>query len=161
VAKRGLTPDGPSIPRKLRRALSGPQHVQWFIENAHQSPIQNTVRLLKHFRDRHGWKDLTSFSIEVMTVDILQRFQGQGLSSYFAEVLSRLAGGYLKEKRLQDPALPSNDLLGDLSAREREEIAAAAQRAAAMLKEGTMSAVFAGRQSMPPPSSNLGGRTLA
>jgi hypothetical protein len=160
VAKRGLTSEGPSIPRKLRRALSGPMHVQWFIENGHQSPIQNTVRLLKHFRDRYGWKDLSSFAIEVMAVDILRGFPGTGMASYFGEVLSRLADGYLNGRRLQDPASPGNDLVSDLTERDREDIAMAARRAVAMLKEGTMSAVFTGRQTMPPPS-NLGGRTLA
>ncbi len=160
VAKEGVTEPSTAVPAKLRHALSGPKHVQWFREKAHETAVHPTVRLLKLFRDRHsGWKALGSFAIELLAVDLLNGFQ-EDLEGHFTKALREIADGALTTKVLRDPARSSNDLLGDLTPGQRTAIAETARWAVKAIDKGSWSSVFQS-PSDALPVSNLGGRTLA
>jgi hypothetical protein len=160
VAKEGVTEASPEVPEKLRNALSGPLHVDWFKREAHNTPIHPTVCLLKLFRSTHAaWKALGSFSIEVLAVDLLRDRKG-GLVSHFKEVLSKIAGGYLEDKVLSDPANAANDILRNVGEDARARVADEARAVLPAIESGTWSAVFQGVDKVLP-SSNLGGSTLA
>jgi hypothetical protein len=162
VAERGTTPEGASIPRKLRHALSGPLHVQWFADQAQGRPLHSTLRLLKHFRQQTpSWEPLSSFTLEVLAVETLKSFSGKGLASYFEEILARVANGFLRNRTLPQPVAPGHDLIAHLSDDQKDAIESAARQALTYLREGTLSAVFAGKRAVPPPATNLGGKTLA
>jgi hypothetical protein len=162
VAERGVTPEGASIPRKLRHALSGPQHVQWFAERAQGRPLHSTVRLLKHFRQQtEAWEPLSSFTLEVLAVEILKNFPGKGLAGHFEEVLAHVANGFLRNRVLPQPVAPGHDLIAHLDDSRKDGIESAARQALNHLRAGNLSVVFSGRKTVPPPATNLGGRTLA
>ena len=160
VAEPGVTASGPDIPDKLRHALSGPKHVEWFKKNAHGRPTHLIVRLLKKLKsDNKAFGALSSFAIEVLAVDILGGFEGD-LADHFEKVLSQLAGGYLEGKTLPDPADASNDLLSKITSDERQAIAKKARTWLEDLQNGSPSSIFAAA-SAAFPSSNIGGKTLA
>ncbi|WP_375769178.1 hypothetical protein NR798_47175 [Archangium gephyra] len=164
VAKQGVTPAGPAVPRKLRVALSGPEHVRWFERNAHGSVIHNVVRALKHFRELHRveWEPLFSFAIEVLAVTILEPHKDKGLAWCFRKVLDELGQGWLLNGRvLQDPARPGNDLLMDLDEPTRQRLTDAARRAVTWVDAEQWSEVFPPERQPPRVDTNLGGRTLA
>lgn len=168
VAKDGVTAPGAEVPAKLRHALSGIGHVEWFKEAAHETPLHPTVRLLKAFRNEHPkWRSLRSFAIELLIVKMLRGFQGSGLANYFREALSQIAGGWLTDQKLLDPKDQNNDLLAGLSDTARADIAADARSALRHIENDTWSAVFPGSATItlgetpPAPATNLGGRTLA
>jgi hypothetical protein len=160
VAKVGITEPSPSVPAKLRHALSGPMHVDWFRREAHGTTIHPTVRLLKLFRGSHpAWRKLSSFKIEVLAVDALKGHE-DGLVNHFQGMLTKVAEGYLKGKVLLDPADDQNDLLEGMTEEERSSIADEARSALRFIADSTWSAVFQSATAALP-SSNLGGRTLA
>lgn len=160
VAKPGVTEPSPDVPPKLRHALSGPQHVAWFRETAHNTPIHAVVRLLKALRDVYpALAPLRSFAIEVLAVTLLRSFEGD-LADHFTRVVSALADAWLDGRVLPDPADPSNDLLSGVAKDQRASITAKARDIRRSVESGTWSAVFA-QVSAALPSSNLGGRTLA
>lgn len=163
-----MTAAGTDVPAKLRHALSGIGHVQWFRKVAHETPLHPTVRLLKALRDeRPTWSPLRSFAIELLAVEMLEKFQGSGLSSYFREALRRIADGWLTDRKLPDPMDRENDLLAGLSDVARASIAADARAALRHIENDTWSAVSPGAAAVtsgetpPAPATNLGGRTLA
>jgi hypothetical protein len=161
IAKAGRTPSGPSVPRKLRHAWSGVEHVQWLRANAHGTVTHQVIRLAKHLRDAHSASmgALTSFAIEAMCVEM--KLTGD-LYSAFEGFLAQLAGGWVEGRRLTDPANPNNDLLEELRPSDRTAITRAASLALSGARASTWSAVFPSGDSgtLPPPASNLGGRTL-
>lgn len=163
VAKSGVTPDGPSIPRKLRHAMKGIDHVEWFKREGHGRPTQAVVRLLKHFRDgyRDDFGNLPSFALEVLAVNAL-RGNSADLEGSLMTVLAALSDANKLASRLPDPADPNNDVLSGVDSTTRERIAKRSQRARDAIAAGTWSAVFsAGGSRLPPPATNLGGKTLA
>jgi hypothetical protein len=161
TAKHGVTAPGSSIPKKLRHALNGPVHVEWFRQFAHGTPILQTVRLLKAVRTNDAaWQPLSSFAVEVLAVDLLTGYRGD-LRAYFVEALHRVANGELRNRSLADPANPNNNLLADLSQSDRSAIAGAAAIAQRSIALDNWSSVFGGDSAPPPPASNIGGRTLA
>lgn len=164
VARVGTTPDGPSVPRKLRHALAGIEHVQWLKDNAHGTVLLPVIRLAKHFRNCQGGEleDLSSFAIEVMCVEMGCRGD---LFQAFSEVLRKLGDGWLSAnnapRRLGDPANNNNDLLEGISLARRDGIARKANRAVSAIGAQTWSQVFpTDSGTLPPPAGNLGGRTL-
>jgi tRNA nucleotidyltransferase (CCA-adding enzyme) len=164
VAKDGRTPDGPSVPRKLRHALAGVEHVAWLKKHAHGSVVHPVIRLMKHFRDKHksAFHGLSSFAIEVLCVEVGATGD---LAAAFEGVLRQLANGFLMPngvpRRLPDPARPHLDLLGDLTNAQRADIQACARRALDAMNASTWSQVFPhDERPLPPPAANLGGRTL-
>ncbi len=164
VAKQGVTPPGPSVPRKLRVALSGPEHVRWFERNAHGSVIHNVVRALKHFRELHlvEWGPLFSFAIEVLAVTLLEPHKDKALAWCFRKVLDEVGQGWLLNGRvLPDPARPGNDLLVDLDEPTRQRMTDAARRAVKWVDEEQWSEVFPPERQPPRVDANLGGKTLA
>ena len=164
VAKHGVTPPGESIPRKLRVALSGPEHVRWFERNAHGSVIHLVVRALKHFRELHmrEWEPLFSFAIEVLAVRLLESHKNKGLEWCFRKVLDEVGQGWLLNGRmLPDPARAGNDLLMDLDEPTRQRITESARRALDWVDAGQWTEVFPSARQPPRADSNLGGKTLA
>ena len=164
VAKHGVTPPGPSVPRKLRVALSGPEHVRWFESSAHESVIHNVVRALKHFRELRPteWGPLFSFAIEVLAVRLLEHHKNKGLTWSFRHVLDEVGKGWLLNGRvLPDPAQPGNDLLMDLDEPTRQRITDAARRAVAWIDAEQWTEVFPLARQPPRVEANLGGKTLA
>ncbi len=164
VAQDGRTPDGPSVPRKLRHALSGIKHVEWLKREAHGTVLHPVIRLTKHFRNTHahGFHDMSSFAIEVMCVEM--KLTGD-LSEAFTEVLRKLGDGWLapdgRLRKLLDPVESGNDLLADLDVDQRRDIADCATAALAAIEASSWSQVFpTDKGTLPPPGSNLGGRTL-
>lgn len=115
VARAGRTPDGPSVPRKLRHALSGIEHVKWAKREIHGSPRHGATRAFKHLRNVHGdLAPLSSFAIEVACVAFIP-FNTRGLDSAFRLALNGLADCVERRGRLADPANSNNDLLADLA----------------------------------------------
>jgi tRNA nucleotidyltransferase (CCA-adding enzyme) len=164
VAKDGRTPDGPSVPRKLRHALAGVEHVQWLKQNAHGSVVHPVIRLMKHFRDMHkaAFHGLSSFAIEVLCVEV---GTSGDLAGAFQGVLRQLADGFLLPngvpRRLADPARPQLDLVSELTPSHRADIQLCARRALDAMSASTWSQVFPrDERPLPPPAANLGGRTL-
>lgn len=163
VARSGITPDGGSVPRKLRHALKGLDHVEWFKREGHGRPTQAVVRLLKHFRDgfQTDFGNLPSFALEVLAVNAL-RGRGGDLAESLGIALGVLADPQGLAHRLVDPADPNNDVLNGVDLTTRERITKRAQRARDAIAAGTWSAVFPAADSrLPPPATNLGGKTLA
>lgn len=164
VARAGTTPEGPSVPRKLRHALAGIQHVQWLKDNAHGTVLLPVIRLAKHFRNCQGGEleNLSSFAIEVMCVEM--GCHGD-LYQAFSDVLRNLGDDWLSPngtpRRLADPANYNNDLLEGISLPRRDKITRTARRALDAIAAQTWSQVFpADSGTLPPPAGNLGGRTL-
>lgn len=164
VAKDGRTPEGPSVPKKLRHALAGVEHVAWLKRQAHGSVLHPVIRLMKHFRNTHraSFHGLSSFAVEVLCVEV---GAAGDLAATFEGVLKQLAGGWLAPdgapRRLADPVRPHIDLLADLSAGHRADIGSSARRALDAMAASTWSQVFPGDgRPLPPPAANLGGRTL-
>lgn len=167
VNRHGVTQSGPTVNEKFRVGLNGLSHVAWFRQYAHGRPIHPAVRLLKNFRDMNpGWRSLSSFAIEVLSVNVLHSRSSSlgGLRQHFIEVLSQVADGYLSGppgRRLLDPADGSNDLLYSRSDSELRRIQETAQAALRQAKTDAWSAIFLGTSAAPAPATNLGGRTLA
>ena len=160
TAKDGRTAPGPSVPRKLRHAWKGVQHVQWLKEHAHGTVTHQVIRLAKHLRNRHAgdFHGMSSFAVEVMCVEM---GLGGNLGDAFEALLEKLAGGWLDGRRLPDPAESGNDLLSELADSGRRDIARRAAAALAAAEAGTWTAVFpTDSGTLPPPAGNLGGRTL-
>lgn len=160
TARDGRTTWGPSVPRKLRHAWKGVQHVEWLKDHAHGTVTHQVIRLAKRLRNSHSrdFHDISSFAIEVLCVEMGLR---GNLSDAFDALLSELAGGWLEGKRLLDPADRNNDLLEDLGGADRRDIARRAAAALSASRNGTWSAVFpTDTGTLPPPAENLGGRTL-
>jgi len=164
VAKHGRTDDGPSVPRKLRHALAGIEHVGWLKRQAHGTVLHPLIRLMKHFRDCHerDFHGMSSFAIEVMCVE--HGAQGN-IYAAFRGLLESLHGGWLLpggvRRRLSDPATPGQDLIDKLSVAALGDVSCRAGRAVQAIDAQTWSQVFPrDRSSLPPPAGNLGGRTL-
>lgn len=160
TARDGRTAWGPSVPRKLRHAWKGVQHVEWLKTQAHGSVTHQAIRLAKHLRNSHArdFHDISSFAIEVMCVEM--KLNGN-LSDAFEALLQALAAGWLDGRRLGDPADSSNDVIADLSSSDRHDIKRRASAALVAAQSGTWSAVFPSDSgTLPPPAGNLGGRTL-
>lgn len=164
VARTGTTPWGPSVPRKLRHALDGIQHVAWLKANAHGAVTHPLIRLMKHFRNTHGrdFHDLPSFAIEVICAGLGARGD---LYDTFTGALTALRDGWLtpggRPRRLADPADPNNNLLDGFGAAELDDIARCAGAALDAIKADSWTRVFpTDSGTLPPPASNLGGRTL-
>jgi hypothetical protein len=168
VAKDGVTAPGSDVPPKLRHALSGIEHVKWLKEAAHGTPLHPMICLLKAFRNEHPtWRPLRSFAIELLVVEMLHGFKGNGLLKHFHEAISQIANGWLSERKLLDPFDLNNDLLANVSEEARVAIASDARSALRHIENDTWSAVFPGAgavtagEAPPAPATNLGGRTLA
>lgn len=164
VAMDGRTPEGPSVPRKLRHALSGIKHVHWLQAKAHGSTTHMVIRLMKHFRDRNkrDFHGLSSFAIEVLCVELARPGD---LYQSFEAVLKALRDGWLKPegrvRRLLDPVNPNNDLLEGFSASDAADVSIRAGKALEAIAADSWSRVFpSDKGTLPPPASNLGGRTL-
>ncbi len=161
IAKDGRTPEGPSVPRKLRHAWSGVEHVAWLKTHAHGTVVHQIIRLAKHLRNKHrdAMGSLSSFAIEAMCVEMAP---SGDLNTAFKSVLAQLADGWLEGRTLPDPANPSNDLLIEVSGPDRLAIKRAASIALTGARASTWTAVFPTGDggTLPPPASNLGGRTL-
>lgn len=155
AALSGLTEDGGSIPRKHRRALDGPAHVTWFNQEGHATGAHDIVRLAKHWRDIHGL-DLSSFGLEVLTVNALRSTGGGSLEDRFAAVLERLAQGQI---RVQDPARLS-EWINDLARDEIERLSRVARSSLEQLRQSNPSRAFAG-SSYPSTLTGIGGTPLA
>lgn len=163
VALDGRTASGDGIPPKLKVAIQGIQHVEWFKQRAQQDkPIREVVMLLKAFKreNRPNWRGLFSFALEVLTVRALEGCKERGLLPCFREVLAQVGNGLLQQP-LFDPADPDNNLIAHLDPEAKARIAATARRAVQMMDEVQMAQVFPGEQPLPPAGRNLGGRTLA
>jgi tRNA nucleotidyltransferase (CCA-adding enzyme) len=164
VAKYGVTDDGNDVPPKLRHALAGIKHVTWLKREAHGAVVHPLIRLMKHFRDCHerDFHGMSSFAIEVMCVE-----HGATGNIYdaFRGLLESLHGGWLApggvRRRLPDPADRRKDVLADLSASALRDVPRRAGGALRAIDAHTWSQVFPKDHStLPPPASNLGGRTL-
>jgi len=164
VAKQGVTPPGTSVPQKLMIALNGLEHVRWFERHAHGTVIHNAVRALKYFRDLHlaQWGSLSSFAVEVLSVDLLEAHKDRGLYWCFRQVLDQLGQGWLLDgRRLPDPARPENDLLAGLDEDDRRRIADESRRAVKWVDQEQWSEVFPSKRQPPRVDTSLGGKTLA
>lgn len=160
VAKEGITESMKGVPDKLRFALNGVRHVDWFVKAAHGTPIHPTVRLAKAFKGSDSaWKPVRSFAIELLAVKVLRNFDGD-LADHFEKFLTEIANGWLADRTLIDPADSANDLVGNLDADQRSRIAKSAAGALEKLQSGNLSSIFA-MSSGVLPSSNIGGTTLA
>ena len=163
VAEHGVTPDGPSIPKKLRYARFGPDHVRWYKDNVRGKRHQ-TVCLLKHARDCNSRQlgGLFSFAIEVMAAEM--NLTGN-LAHHFKGALQLLADSWLMDgddvRHLSDPVVQGRNLLENLSEFECQRIARCANDLVRSIQADTWSQVFPGARVLPGPASNLGGRTLA
>lgn len=155
AAKSGLTEEGGSIPRKHRHALDGPRHVDWFRAAGHETSAHGPVRLTKHWRDLHGLP-LSSFGLEVLTVEVLRSLRSGRLDDRFEAILERLASGNMA---VVDPVRPSN-WINQLSSADAQRVVRAAQDSLAQLQQGHMAHVFAG-SAYPSSVSGLGGAPLA
>lgn len=140
AVKDGVTLPGDSIPRKHRHAMDGPRHVAWFQREGHAVGAHDTVRLLKSWRDEHHLSALSSFGLEVLTVEALQDNRLGPLDARFEAVLERLASGAIP---VMDPVRDSN-WVNQLEPREKERVMKAAQESLTALRHGNPSRVFAG-----------------
>lgn len=155
AAQFGLTEDGGTIPRKHRHALDGPRHVEWFRAAGHETSAHGSVRLGKHWRDLHGLP-LSSFGLEVLTVEVLRSLCSGRSDDRFEAILERLASGNIA---VVDPVRPSN-WINQLSSADAQRVVRAAQESLAQLRQGHMAHVFAG-SAYPSSVSGLGGAPLA
>lgn len=143
IALPGRTADAELAPPKLRHARSGPEHVRWFKAQAHGRPAHMITRLVKRLRDLHPpLRALSSFSLEVLTVQTLAQPPARTLSQGLDAVLGVLAGPQLPA--LRDPADPSNLLLAELDAATRQRIAQEAARLLAALRSARWAQLFPG-----------------
>jgi len=140
AVKDGLTLPGDAIPRKHRHAMDGPKHVEWFQREGHAVGAHDTVRLLKSWRDEHHLSELSSFGLEVLTVQALQDNRSGPLDARFEAVLERLASGAIP---VLDPVRASN-WVNQLAPYEKERVMRAAQESLTALRHGNPSRVFAG-----------------
>lgn len=160
TARSGRTAPGPSVPGKLRHAWKGVQHVEWLRANAHGTVTHQVIRLAKHYRDTNvrDLGGLSSFAIEVMCVEMALN---GNLADAFLQFLRQLSGGWLTGRRLFDPADSGNDILAELGGSSRSAITARAVASLRAAEADSWSVVFPGDSgTLPPPASNLGGRTL-
>lgn len=136
TARDGRTAPGASIPRKLRHAWKGVQHVQWLKEHAHGTVTHQVIRLAKYLRNCHAgdFHGMSSFAIEVMCVEM---GLAGNLGDAFETTLQKLAGGWLDGHRLVDPADRDNDLLSDFAAGDRRDVARRAAAALVAAEAGT------------------------
>ncbi len=166
VARVGRTPDGPSIPRKLRHALAGIQHVQWFKQETAGTPLAQVVMLFKHLKQLHApaFDALPSFVLEVIAVRICQDPTAH-INEQVFDTLEAIGVGVLNPGerlyRLPDPANPSRNLLADLGPRDRARIKDKAGQLARHIYDGEWYALFPRDGYLPSADSNIGGRTLA
>lgn len=156
AVKDGLTLPGDSIPRKHRHAMDGPKHVEWFQREGHAVGAHDTVRLLKSWRDEHHLSELSSFGLEVLTVQALQNLRSGPLDARFEAVLERLASG---EIPVMDPVRDSN-WVNRLAPHEKERVMRAAQESLTSLRHGNLPRVFAG-PTYPGSVRGLQGTPLA
>ena len=166
VAKDGRTPDGPSIPRKLRHALSGIEHVQWFKRETAGTPLAQVVMLLKYIKQLHApaFDVLPSFALEVIAVEICHD-PIDDINEQVFHTLEGIAVGFLNPGQelgfLRDPAVPSRNLLADLAPAELDAIQHKAGQLARNIYDGEWYALFPRDGYLPSADSNIGGRTLA
>lgn len=139
AALHGVTEPGDSIPRKHRHALDGPKHVQWFQQAGHAVGAHDSVRLSKGWRDHHGLP-LSSFGLEVLTVEVLRSLGSAHLDTRFQAVLERLARGDIA---VVDPIRSSN-WINQLSPDDRQRVMRAAQESLTHLQNGQARHVFMG-----------------
>lgn len=154
-AQVGLTEDGDSIPRKHRHALDGLKHVEWFRIAGHETSAHGLVRLIKHWRDLHGLS-LSSFGLEVLTVEVLRGLASRRLDAGFEAVLERLASGQFA---VVDPERSSN-WINQRSGADAARVIRVAQESLAYLRQGNLPHVFAGAV-YPSSVSGLAGAPLA
>jgi hypothetical protein len=166
VAKDGRTPEGPSIPRKLRHALSGIEHVQWFKRETAGTPLAQVVMLLKYIKQLHApaFDALPSFALEVIAVGLC-REPIDDINDQVFHTLEDIAVGFLNPGQelafLHDPAVPSRNLLADLNREDLEAIQHKAGQLARHIYDGEWYALFPRDGYLPSSDSNIGGRTLA
>lgn len=154
-AQVGLTEDGDSIPRKHRIAFDGAKHVEWFRSAGHATSAHGLVRLIKHWRDLHGLS-LSSFGLEVLTVEVLRGLASRRLDAGFEAVLERLARG---DFAVVDPVRSSN-WINRRSGADAARVIRVAQESLAYLRQGNLPHVFAAAI-YPSSVSGLGGAPLA
>lgn len=163
VAKQGITEDAEKAEERFKIACNSKPHVQWFIQNAHRTPIHPTVRLMKYLRSRRRvWQEIHSFGIEILCVNILHNYSASGLSKYIEQVLRKVASGYLLSGQLLDPVDSSRDIIQGMTSDTRQAITDDAMACVRAIENESWSAVFAESSwAVPPPAANIGGRTLA
>jgi hypothetical protein len=156
AAQDGLTEPGGSIPSKHRHAADGPNHVRWFQQAGYETGAPEIVRLTKSWRNEHGLSKLSSFGLEVLTVDVLRELGSGSLDHRFHAVLERLASG---EFAVNDPVRSSN-WINQLAPHEVQRVMQAAKESLAYMQKGQMSHAFAGT-SYPGSVRGLSGTPLA